>query len=52
MSLAALSEHDLAHWRSTARRAQGAIQTRLFIDGQFVDGYTQTKSTRFRLASP
>ena len=37
MSLAALSEHDLAHWRGTARRAQTALETRLFIDGQFVD---------------
>jgi gamma-glutamyl-gamma-aminobutyraldehyde dehydrogenase len=35
MSLAALSEHDLAHWRGSARRAQAALATRLFIDGQF-----------------
>jgi gamma-glutamyl-gamma-aminobutyraldehyde dehydrogenase len=37
MSLAALSECGFDHWRSTARRAQQAIETRLFIDGRFVD---------------
>jgi gamma-glutamyl-gamma-aminobutyraldehyde dehydrogenase len=37
MTLAALSARDLQHWRATARRARSSLETRLFIDGAFVD---------------
>jgi gamma-glutamyl-gamma-aminobutyraldehyde dehydrogenase len=37
MSLAVLSERDFAQWRSSAQHARKSIETRLFIDGKFVD---------------
>jgi len=52
MSLAALSEHDLAHWRGSARRAQAALETRLFIDGQFVDVSNQMTIARGEIFVP
>ena len=37
MSLAALSEHDRSRWHAVAAAARPRIETRLFIDGRFVD---------------
>ena len=37
MSLAALSGHDRARWHSVAAATRPRIETRLFIDGRFVD---------------
>jgi gamma-glutamyl-gamma-aminobutyraldehyde dehydrogenase len=37
MNLAQLENHDLAGWQNTAAKQRQQIETRLFIDGQFVD---------------
>lgn len=37
MSLAALEQYDLANWQETAGKERQQIETRLFIDGEFVD---------------
>jgi gamma-glutamyl-gamma-aminobutyraldehyde dehydrogenase len=37
MSLATLAEHDRKHWHDVARTAGARIETRLFIDGRYVD---------------
>jgi gamma-glutamyl-gamma-aminobutyraldehyde dehydrogenase len=37
MTLAALEQYDLSSWQNTAGKERQRIETRLFIDGQFVD---------------
>jgi gamma-glutamyl-gamma-aminobutyraldehyde dehydrogenase len=37
MSLAALTSHDRSRWHAVAAAARPRIETRLFIDGRFVD---------------
>lgn len=37
MTLQSLAAYDKTRWQSVARAARGAIETRLFIDGAFVD---------------
>ncbi len=49
MSIQALSTHDQRQWRAVATRAQNRIETRLFIDGQFVDA---KKGGRFTTINP
>jgi gamma-glutamyl-gamma-aminobutyraldehyde dehydrogenase len=49
MTLAALASHDFPAWQSTARKARAGIETRLFIDGQFVDA---VKGGRFATVNP
>ena len=49
MSLAALSEHDRARWHAVAAAARPRIETRLFIDGRFVDA---ARGGRFTTVNP
>ncbi len=37
MNLAALEQYDLSNWQNTASKHRQLIETRLFIDGDFVD---------------
>ena len=36
MSLEALKQHDKSNWQDIASKITGAVQTRHFIDGDFV----------------
>ncbi len=49
MSLQALAGHDRGRWQAVARTARTRIETRLFIDGQFVDA---AKGGRFETINP
>jgi acyl-CoA reductase-like NAD-dependent aldehyde dehydrogenase len=49
MSLQALAGHDRGRWQATARTARSRIETRLFIDGRFVDA---AKGGRFATINP
>ena len=49
MSLAALEEYDLASWQQTAGKERQHIETRLFIDGEFVDALA---GGRFATSNP
>jgi gamma-glutamyl-gamma-aminobutyraldehyde dehydrogenase len=49
MSIQALAEHDRSRWQAVASRAQKRLETRLFIDGKFVDA---KKGGRFATVNP
>jgi len=49
MNLQALAEHDQGRWRAVAKTARARIETRLFIDGRFVDA---VKGGRFTTVNP
>ena len=49
MSLAALSTHDRSRWQAIAAAARPRIETRLFIDGRFVDA---ARGGRFATVNP
>jgi gamma-glutamyl-gamma-aminobutyraldehyde dehydrogenase len=49
MSIQALAEHDRNRWQAVASRAQKRLETRLFIDGKFVDA---KKGGRFATVNP
>ncbi|MGB5132025.1 MAG: aldehyde dehydrogenase [Steroidobacteraceae bacterium] len=49
MSIQALSGHDRGRWQATAQAARSRIETRLFIDGRFVDA---AKGGRFATVNP
>jgi gamma-glutamyl-gamma-aminobutyraldehyde dehydrogenase len=49
MSLQALAGHDRGRWQAVARTARTRIETRLFIDGRFVDA---AKGGRFATINP
>ena len=49
MSLEALSTHDRTRWHSVAGAARRRIETRLFIDGEFVDA---VRGGRFATVDP
>ncbi len=49
MSLQALAGHDRGRWQATAKSARTRIETRLFIDGRFVDA---AKGGRFTTINP
>ena len=49
MSLQALAGHDRGRWQAVARTARSQIETRLFIDGLFVDA---VKGGRFTTINP
>jgi gamma-glutamyl-gamma-aminobutyraldehyde dehydrogenase len=49
MSLTALASRDFAAWQATARSTRARIETRLFIDGKFVDA---VKGGRFGTINP
>jgi acyl-CoA reductase-like NAD-dependent aldehyde dehydrogenase len=49
MSLATLSEHDRTRWHAVAAAALPRIETRLFIDGRFVDA---ARGGRFTTVNP
>ena len=49
MSLQALAGHDRARWQATAKAARSRIETRLFIDGRFVDA---ARGGRFTTINP
>jgi gamma-glutamyl-gamma-aminobutyraldehyde dehydrogenase len=49
MSLQALAGHDRGRWQAVARTARTRIETRLFIDGHFVDA---AKGGRFASINP
>jgi acyl-CoA reductase-like NAD-dependent aldehyde dehydrogenase len=49
MSLAALEKYDLAGWQKTAGKERQHIETRLFIDGEFVDA---AAGGRFATSNP
>ena len=46
MSLAALTAHDRSRWHAIAAAARPRIETRLFIEGRFVDAYKQSGNAR------
>jgi acyl-CoA reductase-like NAD-dependent aldehyde dehydrogenase len=49
MSLQTLGDYDHGRWRAVARSARGRIETRLFIDGRYVDA---VKGGRFATTNP
>ncbi|MGH8264847.1 MAG: aldehyde dehydrogenase family protein, partial [Steroidobacteraceae bacterium] len=49
MSLQALAQHDRNRWQSVARTARARIETRIFIDGKFVDA---ARGGRFTTLNP
>jgi gamma-glutamyl-gamma-aminobutyraldehyde dehydrogenase len=49
MSLQTLAQYDRSRWHSVAAAAQKRIETRLFIDGRFVDA---AKGGRFTTVNP
>jgi gamma-glutamyl-gamma-aminobutyraldehyde dehydrogenase len=49
MSLAALTSHDRSRWHAIAAAARPRIETRLFIDGRFVDA---ARAGRFTTVNP
>jgi gamma-glutamyl-gamma-aminobutyraldehyde dehydrogenase len=49
MSIASLSEHDRSRWHAVAAAALPRIETRLFIDGRFVDA---VRGGRFTTVNP
>jgi gamma-glutamyl-gamma-aminobutyraldehyde dehydrogenase len=49
MSLQTLAQHDAARWQTVAKAARARIETRLFIDGQFVDA---ARGGRFTTVNP
>ncbi len=49
MSLQSLAEHDRPRWQKVARHTRDKIETRLFIDGKFVDA---AKGGRFETINP
>ena len=49
MSLQTLAEHDRGRWQAAASTARKRIETRLFIDGRFVDA---AKGGRFTTVNP
>lgn len=49
MSLQTLAEKDRGGWQAAAKTARARIETRLFIDGQFVDA---AKGGRFATVNP
>jgi acyl-CoA reductase-like NAD-dependent aldehyde dehydrogenase len=49
MSIQALADHDQKRWRAAAAKTERQIETRLFIDGKFVDA---KKKGRFTTTNP
>ncbi len=49
MSLAQIEKHDLSSWQDVASRARDRIETRLFINGEFVDA---AQGGRFETVNP
>ena len=49
MSIQALADHDRNRWQAVAAKAQKKLETRLFIDGKFVDA---RKGGRFISVNP
>ena len=49
MNLQTLGQHDKRRWQATASAARERIETRLFIDGRFVDA---AKGGRFTTVNP
>jgi acyl-CoA reductase-like NAD-dependent aldehyde dehydrogenase len=49
MSIQALADHDQKRWRAAAAKTERQIETRLFIDGKFVDS---KKKERFTTTNP
>ena len=49
MTLQALAEWDSGNWQTAARAARASIETRLFIDGRYVDA---AKGGRFATVDP
>jgi acyl-CoA reductase-like NAD-dependent aldehyde dehydrogenase len=49
MSLQTLAEQDRGQWQAAAKRARARIETRLFIDGRFVDA---VQGGRFTTVNP
>src|SRR5262245_7793310 len=49
MSLQTLTEHDLPRWQSVAKKARSGIETRLLIDGKYVDA---ARGGRFSTINP
>ena len=49
MTLHELAEWDSGNWQSAARAARACIETRLFIDGRYVDA---AKGGRFATVDP
>ena len=49
MSIQTAAKHDLGRWQSVATKAQKKLETRLFIDGKFVDA---KKGGRFASVNP
>ncbi|MGE0583487.1 MAG: aldehyde dehydrogenase family protein [Steroidobacteraceae bacterium] len=49
MSIQALAQHDRSRWQAVATKAQKKLETRLFIDGKFVDA---KKGGRFTSVNP
>ncbi len=49
MSLQTLAEKDRGQWQASAKTARSRIETRLFIDGKFVDA---AKGGRFKSINP
>ena len=49
MSIQALADHDRNRWQAVAAKAQKKLETRLFIDGKFVDA---RKGGRFTSINP
>ena len=49
MSIQALAEYDRSRWQAVASKAQKKLETRLFIDGKFVDA---KKGGRFTSVNP
>ena len=51
MTLAALETHDLAAWRQFAASERNRIETRLFIDGEFIDAADGGRFTTYNPAT-
>ena len=49
MSIQTAAKHDHGRWQSVAAKAQKKLETRLFIDGKFVDA---RKGGRFTSVNP
>ncbi len=49
MSLQTVAAHDRSHWQAVANAARSRIETRLFIDGKYVDA---AKGGRFTTVNP
>ena len=49
MSIQTVAKHDHSRWQAVATKAQKKLETRLFIDGKFVDA---KKGGRFTSINP